>query len=304
MNAMIVACALVMAAAATTPAAQQETFATPDDAAKALIAAADVYNVEALKKILGPDGVDLVETEDAVHDRQQSLAFAAQAKEKTKVVLDVSNPKTATLVVGEESWPMPIPIVLKGSRWLFDTKRGRQEILYRRIGSNELAAISICEGYVEAQNEYAETKHDGSAVNQYAQRIVSTPGKQDGLAWKAADGTWEGPVGERIARVISEGYSSRYEPYHGYYFKVLKRQGPAAPLGEMNYVIGGVMIGGFALVAAPSDYTVTGVKTFIVSNDGVVYEKDFGRGTLDAFRLMESYNPDKTWTPTATQDSK
>jgi hypothetical protein len=301
---MIAAYALVMAAAATTPAPQQETYATPDDAAKALIAAADTFNVEALKKILGPDGVDLVETADQIHDKQQSLAFAAQAKEKTEVVRDASNPKTATVFVGAERWPTPIPIVEKGGRWSFDTKKGRQEILYRRIGGNELAAIAICEGYVEAQDEYAETKHDGSTVNQYAQRIISTPGKQDGLAWKTADGTWAGPVGEGIARVIEEGYSLKAEPYRGYYFKVLKRQGPAAPLGAMDYVIKGVMIGGFALVAAPSDYAVTGVKTFIVSNTGIVYEKDFGAGTQDAFRVMDTFNPDKTWKPTATQDSK
>jgi hypothetical protein len=134
-------------------------------------------------------------------------------------------------------------------------------------------------------------------VNQYAQRIVSTPGKQDGLAWQAPDGTWQGPVGEGIARLISEGYTERYEPFHGYYFKVLKSQGPAAPLGQMDFVVGGAMIGGFALVAAPADYRVSGVKTFIVSHDGVVYEKDLGPKTVDQFRAMKRYNPDSTWKP-------
>jgi hypothetical protein len=140
-------------------------------------------------------------------------------------------------------------------------------------------------------------KRDGATVNQYAQRVVSTPGKQDGLAWQAADGTWQGPVGEGIARVIAEGYTERYDPYHGYFFKILKGQGPAAPLGEMDFVVKGVMIGGFALVAAPAEYEVTGVKTFIVSHDGVVYEKDLGSKTLDEFRVMERFNPDSTWTP-------
>jgi len=140
-------------------------------------------------------------------------------------------------------------------------------------------------------------------VNQYAQRIISTPGRQDGLAWQAPDGTWQGPVGEAIARVIAEGYidTERYDPYHGYYFKVLKGQGPAAPLGEMDFVVKGVMIGGFALVAAPAEYEVTGVKTFIVSHDGVVYEKDLGPDTLDQARVMDRFNPDPTWDPVADQ---
>jgi hypothetical protein len=294
-------CALAFAAwgaaAAQTASATQETFATPDEAAKALIAAADNFDVARLKAILGPDGVDLVETGDPVYDKQQSLAFAAQAREKSRVDLDPAKPKVATLVVGDEDWPMPIPIVRKSNRWQFDSKQGRTEILYRRIGGNELAAISVCEGYVEAQFEYATEKHEGSPVNQYARRVISTPGKQDGLAWQAADGTWQGPVGDGIARAIGEGYSSRYQPYHGYYFKILMRQGPAAPLGEMDYIVGGVMIGGFAMVAAPTDYRVTGVNTFIVGSEGVVYQKDLGPTTLEQFRAMDTYNPDKTWSP-------
>jgi hypothetical protein len=154
---------------------------------------------------------------------------------------------------------------------------------------------------VEAQHEYALVKRDGSGVNQYAQRIISTPGKQDGLAWRNPDGTWGGPVGEGIARIVEQGYTSRGEPYHGYFFKVLKGQGPAAPLGEMDFVVRGAMIGGFALVAAPAEYGSTGVKTFMVSHDGVVYEKDFGPKTLDVFKSMERYNPDKTWDPVAEQ---
>ena len=140
-------------------------------------------------------------------------------------------------------------------------------------------------------------KREGYDVNQYAQRVISTPGKQDGLAWRNADGTLGGPIGEKIAQAIAQGYTSKEEPYHGYFFKVLKGQGPAAPLGELDYVIKGVMIGGFALVASPAEYRVTGVKTFIVSNDGVVYEKDLGPSTLDEFKKMERFNPDKTWTP-------
>lgn len=152
-------------------------------------------------------------------------------------------------------------------------------------------------GYVEAQHEYALQKRNGWDVNQYAQRIISTPGKQDGLAWQNADGSWDGPIGEAVARAIAQGYGNRAEPYHGYLFKVLKGQGPSAPLGELDFVVRGAMIGGFALVAAPAQYGVTGVKTFIVSYDGVVYEKDLGPTTLDVFSKMERFDPDRSWTP-------
>ena len=197
--------------------------------------------------------------------------------------------------MGNDDFPVPIPIVKQKGKWFFDTKVGREEILNRRIGANELNAIEICRGFVEAQHEYAVEKHDGSKVNQYAQRIISSPGKHDGLAWQNADGTWEGPVGEEVAKAIEQGYTERVKPYHGYYFKVLKGQGPAAPMGEMDFVIGDAMIGGFALAAAPAEYRVTGVQTFIVGPDGVVYEKDLGPDTLKTFQSMDKYNPDKTW---------
>jgi len=285
------------AAVAASPAGAQKKFSTPEQASEALVAAAERFDVAALKEILGPDGVDLVVTEDPVQDKNQAVAFAAQAREKTRVALDPENSKVAILHVGAGDWPMPIPIVKDGKEWRFDTKAGRQETLFRRIGRNELDAIDVCHGYVEAQLEYASEKHDGSLVNQYAQRMISTPGKRDGLAWQGADGSWEGPVGEVIARVIAEGYTERYEPFHGYYFKILKGQGPAAPFGEMDFVVKGMMIGGFALVAAPADYGVTGIKTFIVSHGGVVYEKDLGEKTLEQFRAMDRFNPDSSWHP-------
>ena len=191
-----------------------------------------------------------------------------------------------------------MPLVKTGLKWHFDGKAGHQELQYRRIGANELDAIAISRGYVEAQHEYALKPRNGYEVNQYAQRIISTPGTQDGLAWQNADGTWGGPVGEKVAKAIAQGYSSG-EPYHGYFFKVLKGQGPAAPLGQMNFVVNGVMIGGFALAAAPAEYGKTGVKTFIVSNDGVVYEKDLGPTTREQFMKMERFNPDLTWKPVA-----
>lgn len=292
-----IASALAASALAAPAAPAQKKFGTPEQASEALIAAAESFDVAALKEILGPDGVNLVVSHDPVQDRNQAQAFAARARAKTRLVPDPKNPKVVILNAGEEDWPMPIPIVKDGKEWRFDSKAGRQEVLFRRIGRNELDAIEVCHGYVEAQLEYASEKHDGSKVNQYAQHVISTPGRQDGLAWKGPDGSWEGPVGEGIARAIAEGYSDKTEPYHGYFFKILKKQGPAAPFGELDFVVRGVMIGGFALVAAPAEYDVTGVKTFIVSHDGVVYEKDLGPKTLESFKAMDSFNPDSSWHP-------
>jgi hypothetical protein len=291
---------LVSQAAPEAAAPTQKQFDTPQQAADSLVRAAASFQVPALKEILGPDSEDIVASEDPVMDKERTLTFAAKAKEKQAIKIDPQNPDQAILSVGEDAFPLPIPIVKKDGKWSFDTKAGREEILNRRIGANELDAITICRGYVEAQHEYAADKHDGAIVNQYAQRIISTPGKQDGLAWKNADGTWEGPVGEGIARALEQGYSEKNkpQPYHGYYFKVLKGQGPAAPLGELDFVIKGAMLGGFALAAAPAEYQVTGVKTFIVSHTGIVYEKDLGPDTLEAFQKMELFNPDDSWKPT------
>lgn len=275
--------------------AAQKSFATPKDAAEALIQAAEKFDVTALKEILGPDGEDLVTSEDPVQDKNIANEFAARARQKNEVTVDPKNSKRAIISVGDEDWPLPIPIVSKGGKWSFDTKSGRQEVLFRRIGSNELDAIQICRGYVDAQLEYAQEKHDNAEVNQYAQKIISTPGKHDGLAWRKPDGTWEGPVAEGIAKALEQGYTSKGQPYHGYYFKILKGQGPNTPLGQMNFVVNGAMIGGFALVAAPAEYRITGVKTFIVNYEGIVYEKDLGPDTLQIFKDMELYNPDKTW---------
>ena len=289
--------AFFVPSAASAPAVAQKTFSTPEKAAEALIGAAERYDVPALQEILGPDGVDLVITEDPVQDKNQCAAFAAEAREQTRIVRDPENPKLALLSIGADDWPVPIPIVEEGGKWRFDSKAGRQEVLYRRIGRNELDAIAICLNFVDAQHEYASRKRDGAMVNQYAQRVISTPGRQDGLAWRNPDGTWGGPLGEGAAHAIAEGYSNKAQPYHGYYFKVLMGQGPAAPMGKMDFVVEGAMIGGFALVAAPADYRVTGVKTFLVSHDGVVYEQDLGPKTLERFQEMERFNPDKGWTP-------
>lgn len=281
----------------TAASAGARLFDTPQHAADALVSAAENFDVAALTQIFGPGGDGVVFTGEYARDRKRAADFAAQAREKTKVSVNQKNGNRAFVLVGNENWPFPVPLVKSGEKWFFDAKAGQQELLYRRIGANELDAIAICRGYVDAQDEYALQPRSGYEVNQYAQRIVSTPGKQDGLAWREADGTWGGPIGENIARAIEQGYTSRSDPYHGYFFKILKGQGPAAPLGEMDFVLQGAMIGGFALVAAPAEYKVTGVRTFMVSHDGVVYEKDLGPKTLDEFKKMERFNPDPSWTP-------
>jgi len=281
---------------ASAPASAQKQFDTPKQAADALVQVAANFDVAAAKEILGPDSEDIAASEDPVQDKNRAAAFAAKAKEKMSVQTDKKNPNQAIVLVGNDDFPLPIPLAKQKGKWFFDTKVGREEILNRRIGANELNAIEICRGFDEAQHEYAAEKHDGSKVNQYAQRVISTPGKHDGLAWQNPDGTWGGPVGEGVATALQEGYSSQGgKPYHGYYFKVLKGQGPAAPLGEMDFMVGGAMIGGFALAAAPAEYRVTGVMTFMVGPDGVVYEKDLGADTLKMFQSMDKYNPDKSW---------
>ncbi len=276
----------------TTP-KDQDGFATPQLAAKALVKAADSYDVSELLKIFGPEGKDFVASADPVHDKSIAQEFVQKAHEKNFVKVAADH---ATLLVGKDNWPLPVPIVKKEGKWYFDTKAGRSEILIRRIGANELDAIRICRGFVEAQKEYAAALHDDSSIHQYAQKIISTPGKQDGLYWRNADGSFGGPISEPIAHAIEEGYSDKSpSPYHGYYFKVLKGQGPAAPLGTLNFVFNDAMIGGFALVAVPAEYRVTGVKTFLVSHDGIVYQKDLGPDSLKIVKAMERYDPDKSW---------
>jgi Protein of unknown function (DUF2950) len=276
-------------------------FDTPQQAAAALVDAAEKFDEPELERIFGSDGYDIVLTGELPLDRQRAADFAAEAREEQSVSLDPKKGNRAFVIVGNENWPFPVPIVKRAGKWYFDAKAGRQELLYRRIGANELDIIAICHNYVDAQDEYAFRKREGYNVNQYAQHIISTPGTQDGLAWQNADGTWGGPLGESAARAIAQGYSSNADPYHGYFLKILKGQGPAAPLGEMDYVVEGVMIGGFGLVAAPAEYSVTGVKTFMVSQDGVVYQKDLGPASLKEFMKMERFNPDKSWTPVQEQ---
>ena len=280
---------------ATAAPARVQSFDSPEQAATAIVDAARSWDTAKLAAMLGPDGDDIIFSGDYARDRKRGADFSAQAAKKTRVAVDPKTGQRAILFVGENDWPFPVPIVKRGGKWVFDAAAGRREIKYRRIGENELDAIEVCRGYVEAQFEYAMRPRAAYDVSQYAQKIISTPGKQDGLAWQNSDGSWGGPIGENIAKAIEEGYTPGGEPYHGYFFKILTGQGPAAKLGQMDYVIKGVMIGGFALVAAPAEYGVTGFKTFMVSYDGVVYEKDFGAKTMEQFEKMERFNPDKSW---------
>jgi hypothetical protein len=272
----------------------QEAFKTPDQASIALVAAARSGNLIALLKVLGDGAKDIVVSGDKVADANTLKAFVSAYE--TKHQIEVTNGKAA-LVVGKEDFPLPIPIVQKGSVWQFDSKRGREEILARRIGRNELDAIQACLAYVDAQNEYAEQDHSRGSTGSYAQHIVSRPGKKDGLYWPTLAGQQPSPLGELVAKATRQGYrfSGAREPFHGYYFKILTKQGDAAPGGELEYIFHGKMIGGFALVAYPAVYRNTGVMTFIVSHGGIVYQKDLGPNTPHIAQRMTSFNPDRSW---------
>jgi hypothetical protein len=300
---------LSSAAAQTQPAAgapakpnSQMTFSTPQAAVEVLIKATGDYDVPTLNQIFGPSGEDFISSADPVRDKNASLAFADLARKKNSIQTDPAKKDRAILVVGDDDFPFAVPLVKKSGKWRFDSASGRTEILHRRIGANELDAIQVCRGYVEAQEDYASTIHDNSGVNQYAQRLLSTPGKQDGLYWQNADGTPGGSVSEAVAKALAEGYTlEKNTAYHGYYFKILKGQGQDAPLGRLDYVIQNAMIGGFALLAVPAEYRVTGVKTFMVGPNGIVYQKDLGPDSLKIAKDMELYNPDKTWLETDDQ---
>jgi Protein of unknown function (DUF2950) len=287
--------AALLCAAASSASAQQ-AFKTPDEAATALANAAKAGDMKTLNTVLGPDGEDIVSSGDEVEDAATRQKFVAAYDVKHQIKMDGDN--KATMIIGNDDFPLPIPIVRKDGQWKFDTAAGREEILFRRIGRNELDAIQSCLAYVDAQNEYSEKDRTGAGVKTYAQRIISQQGKKDGLYWASAQGEEESPLGELVAQATSQGYrvGGGRTPFHGYYFKILTKQGPAAPGGALDYVVRGNMIGGFGLVAYPAEYRNSGVKTFIVSHSGKVYEKDLGPNTAKLAEQITAYNPDKTWT--------
>ncbi len=273
----------------------QQVFKTPDEAASALVSAAKTADRKAVVAVLGPDGNDIVSSGDEVADAATREKFVAAYDAKHEITMQGD---TAVVVIGQEDFPLPIPLVReKDGMWRFDTVAGREEILARRIGKNELDTIQTCLAYVDAQNEYADKDRTGLGKGIYAQRIVSSPGKKDGLYWPDVQAEDPSPLGEFAANASSQGYrvSGGRMPYHGYYYKILTKQGAAAPGGELEYVVKDKMIGGFALVAYPAQYRNSGVMTFIVSHAGVVFQKDLGPGTAKLAERMTSFNPDKTW---------
>ena len=277
----------------------QQDFKTVDEAASALAGAAKAGDRKAIVTVLGPDGQDIVSSGDEVADAATRQKFVAAYDAKHQIAMEGDN--KAVLVIGQEDFPLPIPLVRKDGSWRFDTAAGREEILFRRVGRDELDAIQSCLAYVDAQNEYAERDRTGAGANTYAQRIISAPGKKDGLYWPTSQGEDASPLGELIAEATEQGYrvGEGRTPYHGYYFKILSKQGPDAPGGAFDYVVKGKMIGGFSLVAYPAEYRNSGVMTFIVNHTGNVFQKDLGPDTAKLAERMTSFNPDRSWTKVA-----
>jgi enamine deaminase RidA (YjgF/YER057c/UK114 family) len=272
-------------------------FSSPQAAVKALVNATKNSDVDSVLKILGPSAREIVITNDPVADDNNRKAFVEKANEKVHVVSDRDQPSRMIVEVGASSWPLPIPLVKMNGKWYFDPEQGKTEILLRRIGDNELTAINVSQGFVEAQFEYAEEDPAKTGHHLYAQKLISTPGTRDGLYWKSDDPKDESPIGDLVAHALAEGYTDKTEPYHGYYFKILKSQGQHAPGGAMSYLENGVMAKGFAVLAWPSEYKVTGVMTFQIDRSGILFEKDLGDKTADIAGAITAYDPDKTWTP-------
>ncbi len=271
----------------------QQNFKTPDEAVDSFVAAVRGDDSKALIQILGRGAADIIDSGDAVADAQTRRGFLTAYDAKHRVT--VSDGKSATLLIGQDDWPLPIPLMEKNGSWQFDTLTGRREILYRRIGRNELAAIMACLAYVDAQNDYAALDAKNGGMGAYAQKIGSTPGQKDGLYWPTKAGEEESPLGEFVAAASRTGKVGAGEPFYGYHYRILTRQGPQAAGGEHNYVVRGKMIGGFALVAWPAVYGNTGVMTFLVNQDGDVFQKDLGDGTPRISAGLSVFNPDHTW---------
>ncbi len=277
----------------------QKTFSSAEGAVNALVGAVKANDTKSLLAILGPGSKHIILSGDPVEDEKGRAWFVKHYEEKNR--LGEEAPGKVTLHLGNDDWPFPIPIVKAGESWTFDTRAGKEEILARRIGKNELNAIQVCLAYVDAQKEYAMKKgRRGEGLLEYAQRFVSRPGNKDGLYWQAAPGEEQSPMGPLFAAAREQGYGEKPlggkpTPYHGYLYRILKAQGTNAPGGAHDYVVGGRMIGGFALIAYPAHYRASGVMTFIVNQDGMVYQKDLGRDTTKAVHAIKAFDPDKTW---------
>lgn len=277
----------------------QRTFASPGEAAFALYKAVKSGDEQALVRILGPDAGTILHTGDDVADKALIANFISRYDQMNRVVVEADG--SATLYIGAENWPTPIPIVKNNAgAWYFDTEAGKKEILYRRVGTNENDAIDVLHTLVDAQREYASEPRDGATMKHYAMKFLSDEGKENGLYWKTAETEPPSPIGPLIVSAASEGYTATQghrTPFHGYYYRILTRQGPAAKGGARDYLSNGQLTRGFAFVAYPAEYRNSGVMTFIVNEDGVVYEKDLGQDTEKLAAEMAEYNPDKTWAP-------
>lgn len=299
--AFLFAAALLCAAAAQALAERvQQSFASPEQAAGALFAANQANDKNELLRIFGSGGSKLVRSGDPVADRNGRARFVAAYSEMHKI--EEEGADKAVLLVGKQEWPFPIPLVRAGDRWRFDTKAGEEEILNRRIGRNELNAIEVCRAFVEAEREYAAEDPLGGGKHEYARHFISRPDKRDGLYWEVAAGEKPSPMGPLVANARAEGYGARktkgkHAPYHGYYYKILTRQGPHASGGAKNYIVDGHMVGGFALVAFPAKYGASGVMTFLVNQEGVVHQRNLGRDGAATARAMTAYDPDDGWKP-------
>jgi Protein of unknown function (DUF2950) len=285
---------LVTLALSISPVQAQQAYPSPEDAGAALAAAVKTGSERAIRKILGNDAQDIIDSGDEVADAEMRQRFLSEYD--TKHAIKSEGNKKATLILGADEFPFPIPLVNNKDGWEFDPGAGRLEILYRRIGRNELDAIQTSLAFVDAQNEYADKDRTGDGAGLYAQRIVSSPGKKDGLFWR--DDRDPSPLGELAAQAAAEGYKAgteRNAPYHGYYFRILKGQGPNAPGGALNYVVNGKMIGGYALIAYPAEYGNSGVMTFMVNHAGTVYQKDLGPRTAIIAKRTYVFDPDQTW---------
>ncbi|MGZ3569368.1 MAG: DUF2950 domain-containing protein [Thermodesulfobacteriota bacterium] len=301
--AIIVAAVMVagffqMGIAADVKQVKQKSFQSPEEAGKALFEALRAGDTKELLVIFGPAGKEMISSGDEVADKAARDRFVKAYEATNK--LEKETDKKVTLVIGNHDWPFPVPIVKKGETWVFDTMAGKEELLNRRIGRNELNTIQTCLAIVDAQREYAMKDRDSDKLLEYAQKFRSTKGKKDGLYWEAKEGEEQSPLGNLAAQAVKEGYIERKpgqgpQPYHGYYFKILKAQGKNAPGGAYDYVVRGNMIGGFALVAYPAEYGASGIMTFIVNHDGVVYEKNLGKETGKIASAITKYDPDKTW---------
>jgi hypothetical protein len=295
---LVAACALSAAAAgAPAAAAKQQTFVSPDEAVKAFVAAVKAHDDKSMLAVLGAGAKKVIYSGDAVADRAGRERFAAAYDEANK--LDLQGDAKAILSVGKDAWPFPIPLVKAGDAWRFDAKQGAEEILNRRIGRNELSTVQSLGAYVDAQREYYLANPSKDKLLQYAQKVVSSKGKRDGLYYPTSEGEPPSPLGQLYASATAAGYKGDAQgkpiPYHGYYFRILKAQGPDAKGGAYDYVARGKMIGGFAMVAYPASYGSSGIMTFIVNHDGTVYEKDLGPKTAEIALKMAKFNPDKSW---------